>query len=151
MGNRFHAPFLHELRGQRVNVRFDPQAITEDLHVYSQAGAYLGVAPCIEAIGFDDADAAREHARAITAWRKGVKLQLEAETKLGIAGVAALMAMPPVTPAPETKIVRPVFRTQGTAALKAEEAPDGHTDIERRFLASVATLRTVPREEEAAD
>lgn len=118
LGNRYQAMFLHEHLGARVAVRFDPQSLHDDLHVYSQAGAYLGAAPCIAAVGFDNADAAREHARARNAWRKAVKVQLAAERTMTIAQVAALLpAGEPAAP-PETKVVRPVFGTQGNAALK---------------------------------
>ena len=150
LGNRFHAMFLHEHRGLKVNVRFDPQAVADDLHVYSQAGAYLGAAPCVEAVGFDNADAAREHARARNAWRRAQRDALAAETRMGIAGVAALLpaaATPPA--APETKIVRPVFGTQGNAALKPQAQPGEVIDVNARFTAAMHRLRAVRPEEDS--
>lgn len=151
MGNRFHALWLHEHRGTRVHVRFDPQALTDDLHVYSAAGAYLGAARCIEAVGFNDVDAAREHARARASWIKGVKMQAAAEKTMSIADVAAMLpAAASPQPLPETKVVRPVF---GNTALKPREEPaeDGHSETERKFLASVRRLRAVPPEEGAPE
>jgi transposase InsO family protein len=122
-GNRFWAEFLTQQRGKRVTVRFDPAALQADLHVYTQDGRYLGAAPCLEAIGFDDAEAARAHARARNAWMRGVKLQLDAERKMTIEQVAAMLPAAAPPPPPATKIVRPVF---GNTALKprADELPE---------------------------
>jgi putative transposase len=109
-GNRFWAEFLQELRGQKVVVRCDPQNFHDDLHVYHLDGRYLGAAPCVEAVGFNDAEAARAHSRARNAWRRGVREQLDAERKMSLAQYAALLpAAETPQPAPETKVVRPYF------------------------------------------
>jgi len=114
--NRFWAEFLHEHRGDRVVVRFDPEALRLPLHIYRLDGAYLGAAACQNAAGFNDMQAAQDHNRARNAWRKATREQLAAERKLSIGDVAALLPEadePP--PPPASKVVRLV---RGATALQ---------------------------------
>lgn len=143
-GNRFWSEFLVPHRGRRLVIRFDPQALQEDLHVYALDGAYLGAAPCVEAVGFADADAARAHAAKRKAWLRGQREMLEAERSMSIDQVAAMLpdaAEEP--PAPEPTVIRPLFR--GTAALKPienhEEEESSEERSERLFVAARRALR----------
>lgn len=61
--NRYWSEKLIAYAGKKVMVRFDPENLHEDLHVYTMDGVFIDAAPCIEAVGFNDAEAAREHAR----------------------------------------------------------------------------------------
>jgi hypothetical protein len=144
-GNRYWADFLLAHRGSRVCVRFDPQALHGDLHVYRLDGAYLGAAPCVEAAGFADVEAARAHARRRRAWLKGYRQMAEAEVKLSIDEVAAMLpqaAPEPPAPPPAPRVVRLV---RGGAAPKpaptAEEEEDDMPRDERLFVAAVRALR----------
>lgn len=144
LGNRFWAEFLVEHRGCRVAARFDPQAVQADLAVYRTDGSLLGIAKCLEAVGFDDIDAAREHARARKAWMRGQKIALEAERKLSARDVAAMLPAPaaPAAP-PERKVIRPTF---GATALQPREAdlPEQSEDEARMIRAMTKnTLRIV--------
>ncbi|GGG30785.1 transposase [Caldovatus sediminis] len=140
-GNRYWADFLLAHRGRRAVVRFDPQALQEEVHVYRLDGTYLGAAPCVEAAGFADVAAAREHARRRRAWLKGYRQMAAAERTLSVEQVAALLPKAPAEPpAPPPKVVRLV---QGGAALRpaaAEEEDDTPLD-ERLFVAAVRALR----------
>lgn len=60
--------------GRRVVVRFDPQNLHGDLHVYDLDGRKICVAQCIHAVGFEDSDAARRHAKE---WRAFLRAQRE--------------------------------------------------------------------------
>lgn len=131
-GNRYWAEFLTGLRGQRVTARFDPQSLQQDLQVYALDGRYLGAAPCIVATGFNDVDAAREHARARKAWMRGQKLQLEAERRISIADVAAMLPAEAPQPAPDRKVVRPVFGNTAVAP-RPDELPE-QSEAEIRLL-----------------
>ncbi len=62
-GNRFWHADLHGFMGKRVVVRFDPQQLHDGLYVYETNGKWLCHAPVIEAVGFNDTSAARDHAR----------------------------------------------------------------------------------------
>ncbi len=139
MGNRYWAEFLTNHRQQKVAVRFDPQALHADLHVYRLDGAYLGAAPCIEAVGFADVDAARQQAQARGALVKAEKARLDAERKMTPAQAAALLPEPEEpAPPPESKVVR-MFR--GANALKPASIPD--TAMEEAEDAQAAWTRSL--------
>jgi len=136
-GNRYWAEFLVQRRGQKVTVRFDPATLHEPLHVYRVDGAYLGAAACVEAAGFADSDAAREHARKLGAFTKATKELAKAERRLSIQDVAALLpASAEPTPPPETKVVRLVA---GNTALRpvAVADEDEQPRDEQLFLRAV--------------
>lgn len=148
MGNRFWAEFLVALRGTRVTVRFDPQAMQSELAVYRGDGSFLGSAECVEAAGFDDADAAREHARKRKAWMRGQKMMLEAERKLSPQQIAAMLPQPETPVTPERKVIRPTF---GNTALKPREQvlPEQSEDEARMVRAtSKHVLRLVQQRED---
>jgi hypothetical protein len=136
-GNRFWGEFLTGLRGSRVTVRFDPQALQDDLAVYALDGKFLGTAPCLEAVGFDNVEAAQAHNRARHAWMRGQKMQVAAERKLSIEQVAAMLPSETPSMAPQSKVVRPVF---GNLALKprSDDLPE-QSEAEIRFLRAVGS------------
>ena len=141
-GNRYWTDLLLPLRGQSVVARFDPQSLQDDLHIYRTDGAYLGRAQCVEAAGFADVDAARAHGRARRTWMRASRELLDAERRLTIDQVAAMLPAPAEpAPAPETKVVRPLFA--GNAALKVRPDEDEETDDQRR-LARVFELQRPP-------
>ncbi|MEO0034385.1 MAG: hypothetical protein RLZZ501_408 [Pseudomonadota bacterium] len=105
-GNRYWTESLLDHRGQPLIARFDPHNLLDDLHVYRLDGAYIGAAEVVEAVGFADAGAARDHARARRAFIKATRAYAEAEIRLSAAEVAALAPIPGDLPAPEAKVVR---------------------------------------------
>jgi putative transposase len=143
MGNRYWSEMLHAHMGDRVVIRFDPEALTDDLHVYRLDGAYLGTTPCVAAVGFNDVGAAQEHGRTRKAWMRGQKEMLAAERKLSLAQVAAMQ--PAVAPeaVPESRVIRPIF---GNTALKPRPDLDEDAIIaeDRLFGAAIRQLRIVP-------
>ena len=146
LDNRFWAPFLSEIRGSRVSVRFDPGCLQADLHVYALDGRYLGAAPCIEAVGFDDIAKAQAHARARNAWMRAQRTMLDAERRLSISDVAAMLPAPATPPpAPETKVVRLVTGNLALAA-RPDTLPE-QDPAEIRLLAAMAKLRLVQQGE----
>lgn len=120
LGNRYWTEALLDLRGAKVAARFDPEALHEGLHVYRLDGSYVAHAPCVEAAGFADQAAARAHAQARRSWLKAQAEALRAERKLSIEDVAAMQMAVMATPAPEPRVVRPVF---GNLALKPSAEP----------------------------
>ncbi|WP_158093336.1 transposase domain-containing protein [Acetobacter sp. DsW_063] len=122
--NRFWADFLLPLRGQKVVVRFDPQNLQADLHVYRLDGVYLGAAECHEAVGFADANAAREHGQARRKFMRATREMLEAEKTLSLGELQAAYSKEIAAEDEkiEAKVVRP-FRpvVQGNTALAIVE------------------------------
>ena len=136
-GNRYYGGFLQEYRGHKVTVRFDPQALHEPLHVYRLDGAYAGEAACIEAVGFNDVDAAQAHARKLKTYLRAARDLRAAEISLTIQEVAALMPAPVDPPAPpESKVVRGVWGN--TARQILEEPEEEQSEGERMMLAALA-------------
>lgn len=108
MGNAYWCDELIDLIGHDAVIRFDIDDLYAGVHVYRLDGAYVGLAECIRATGFNDADAARKHARAKADWKKAQKALLNAEVRLGIDEVAAMLPESAgSTKKPKAKVVRP--------------------------------------------
>lgn len=109
---RYWCDALTELKGQRVTLRYDPDALASGVHVYRPSGEYIAHAEAITAVRFNDTAAARDHARARTAFAKAHKAIATAESTLTAADLAAFHAKARTSiavEAPTTKVVRPVF------------------------------------------
>jgi len=120
--NRYWCEALSALAGQKVTVRFDPDNLADDIHVYDLAGRYLVTAPMIEATGFLDVEAAKARARQEAAWRAATRRATELEDLLSADQVAALIPGDEEgAPAPQANVIRPV-RMRATAAA-ARRAP----------------------------
>jgi len=122
-GNRYWSPAMSAIAAKRVTVRFDPDDLSLDLHVYDRAGRYLCAAGMLEATGFDDVAAAKMRARQEAELRKTVRRAAELEQLLSAEEVAARFdrdAVPVDMPA--ASVIRPVrHRGQTAAALKLVE------------------------------
>lgn len=143
-GNRFHADFLYQFMGQRVQVRFDPQNLHDDLFVYTMDGRFLGQAPCLEAVGFNDIAAAQQHARDRKTFMKVTKQALELQRrKKDVSGVAAILNDIPLTdaPVPETKVVR-LFSGNAALALPVQAAPELLDEEDDAFTRSMRAWRS---------
>ncbi|SBW13052.1 transposase [uncultured Alphaproteobacteria bacterium] len=128
MDNRYWAEWLHMHLGEKIVARFDPEALWDGLEIYRLDGAYLGHADCVEAAGFADADAAREHGRQRRRWLRAQRDMLDAERRMSPAAVAALIPPSVAAPAPTGTVValpRPVHdlrRTPVQTLTPAQEA-----------------------------
>ncbi|QQQ19705.1 Mu transposase C-terminal domain-containing protein [Brevundimonas vitis] len=118
--NIYWSPAMSALAGQRVIVRFDPDDLHSEVHVYSLNNAYLASAPLQERTGFLDVAAAGRRARQEGELRRNTKRQTELLGLMQGEKLAALLASDPKGPMPVSpKVVRPVrARGQMAAALK---------------------------------
>lgn len=123
LGNVYWSESLHDHLGQSLVVRFDPQDLAADLHVYRLDGGYVGAAACIDAAGFADANAAREHGRARRAWMKAQKTMLQAERRMDAAEFSALIPAAAEPIALESKVVKPTFTTPNLGAIGHRRTP----------------------------
>lgn len=119
-GNRYWAPELADHTAKRVTVRFDPDNLHGEVHVYERSGAFLCTAPAIEKTGFFDKASAGKRRAQEADLRRQVR---EVEKATGLIEAAKLAAMmpehPDEAPAPNPSVVRPVrHRGQTAAALK---------------------------------
>lgn len=152
LGNRFWTEQLVEHSLQKIIVRFDPQNLHDQVHVYRLDGSFLCSAPVIEAVGFADVDAARRHAAQRNKWMRAQKDMLEAERVIGIDQVAALMPQFDPPPMPEPTVVRPMFGAGGTA-LAVRPVAIEQDEPEQRGQAGIRNfLKLVrPEQENGAD
>jgi putative transposase len=136
MGNRFWDDWMQQVAGKRVIIRFDPANYIDGLHIYSQDNAYLGQAPCVEAVGFFDAEEAKLHSKAKSAWLTAERKAAEAHKRFSNAQIGAQLdgLAPPPAAQPEAKVVRPVF-----GKVKAL-ATDPDADVGRAQAAMVSDL-----------
>lgn len=133
MENRYWCADLHEHRGQSLIARFDPDFLHDGLHVYRLDGSYIGLAEVINAQGFADTEAARNHGRARRAYIKATKEALAAERKLSPDQVAAQLPDYEPTTLPAARLVQATFGrpVQETRAKTPE--PEALTDSQRRI------------------
>ncbi len=151
-GNRYWHEKLIDHVGAKVVLRFDPDALHDDIHVYRLDGAYLVAAPVIEAVGFADTAAARDHARARKSWLKAQKELLKSEKRLSIDELAAMLpAVQDVGPAPEPKVIRPTFGNLAVAARPANDTDYDQDEVMESFGRGLRALRLVTENENAAD
>jgi hypothetical protein len=128
--NVYWAPWMQDVAGTRVVIRFDPADLWAGVHVYSAENAYLGEAACQQKAGFFDMDEARAHARARAAWLAAERRAAEAHRVYSAREIGALLdaAAPPPVAQPEAKVVRPLFgaagRGDGAPAPASAPAPD---------------------------
>lgn len=146
-GNKYWSPELAQISGQLVTVRFDPDNLHSEIHVYKRTGAFLCTVPVWEAAGFADADAAVTIARRRSQHRLATKKAEDALDLLTAAQVTARLASVAPDVTPEPAIIRPVrHRGQTAAALRpnqeASEKPIA-SDLTDRFANAFGNLRLV--------
>ena len=152
LGNRFWSEFLHHHRGDKLIARFDPENLLAGLHVYALDGRYLGFADVIEAVGFADAAAAREHARQRAIFMRSARIAAKAERKMDAITRAGTLpeAEPAPMPVPKSSVVTGVFRPSrmGASAHLSEADKAAIRRLEADIAAetsaaNVVTLQTV--------
>jgi putative transposase len=143
-GNRYWSPEISPIAGKRVTVRFDPDDLTQPVHVYDRNGHFLASAPVLEQTGFLDAGAAQIRARQERELKKTARRLEELEDLIGAGELAAMIpdyederpvALPPV--------LRPVRHLGMTAAALKPSADQPDASFIDRFSAGVAQLRAV--------
>ncbi len=143
LGNRYWNEKLLEHRGRPLMVRFDPEDVQQDLAVYAQDGTLICVAELLEAVGFADTNAAREHAQARKAYLRATKERLEAERKMSLAELVALQPQAESYAPPETKIIRPMFTpaSRGNLAMKPAVQAEADDDFDEKFARGLRLVR----------
>lgn len=147
-GNTYWSPDMIELAGKMVTLRFDPDKLHDDVHVYLQTGQHFSVAAVIDATGFFDKSGAERRSKLEAALRRKVREAEDAADLLRVDQVAELLSgSSDLAPLPEARVVRPVrHRGQTAAALKTLQqaacAPAQPDSIDR-FTAGLARLRVV--------
>ena len=146
-GNRYWAPELSRHAGEKLTLRFDPDNLHGEVHVYDRAGGFIVTAPAIAAVGFFDKASANKR-RAQEADLRRLAKQLAATHELLEAATLAAMIPEHEDEAPiAPTIVRPIrHRGQTAAALKVAPLATPQraaTAVTDRLARATARLRIV--------
>jgi hypothetical protein len=125
--NRYWSPEMLQHAGQKMTIRFNPDNLHSEIHVYLRTGEFVATVPILEATGFNDIAAAKVRARQEADYKKAVKAAIQKEKILTAAQMAAMMPdFTDDTILPEPGVIRPVrpnIRNGGAAAAVRKEAP----------------------------
>ena len=120
--SRHEAEKIH--RREPVTVRFDPDDLHSEVHVYDLEGRYLTAAPLLVDTGFADAAGAKEAAKRLSAYRKSAKAKAEAEELISADALAELQAgAKPPAAKPEARVVAPVRHRDAEAQRNSKPKP----------------------------
>lgn len=141
--NRYWSAELADHAGQPLVVRFDPQAMHDKVYVYTHDGRFICEAQCIEAAGFNDTEAAREHARARNQFKRHARGMLDAERKMD--AVEAAKMLPGVAPGeiPQARVVRAFKPATRLETPKPRELDPAERAIQQRLIAEQAQPQVV--------
>lgn len=130
-GNRYWSDALYAVAGEKVIVRFDPDNLQSEIHVYRADDSFIATAPVIAATGFLDAGAAKVRAREEADVKKKAKALDLAQDRLTAAQLADLIPaeIEDDTP-PAPTVIRPV-RTRGSAMPAPARTPSRELLIDR--------------------
>lgn len=132
-GNIWWSPAMSAFAGQKVILRYDPDNLHSDVHVYGLDARYLASAQLQVKTGFLDAAAAGKRARQEGELRKVTRRAVELQQLLTAEELAAMMPDLPETEdeTPEPKVVRPVRRRGLTAAALKPTIQAVQQDVEQ--------------------
>lgn len=145
-GNRYWAPELSAYAGKRVVVRFDPDNLHDEVHVYAREGQFIATAPVIAAVGFFDKASAGARRKLESNARK---LARELAAQHELLKASDLAAMLPdyedETPAPQPTVIRPVRHRGQTAVMRQERVEEAETraNVLDRMSVGIGRLRAV--------
>ena len=120
MGNSYYTDALFGLRGQKVTIRFDPDNLHGDIHVYGPGGEFVATAPVQSAIGFLDTAAAKTRMKQEADLRRRTR---ELEQNMDLLSAQRLVELMPddvddEPQQPTPSVIRPV-RASGRAVASA--------------------------------
>lgn len=137
MGNRYWSQALVEHAGEPLTVRFDPDDLHGGVIVYRLDGQMIAEAECLEAAGFADTRAGREHNRKRKAFTRTVRELAELEKSLTLDEYMKLLPEVEEPEAPETGGIRLV--ANGGPAAAPQQDPD--FDVDEAFSRAMAQER----------
>lgn len=119
-GNRYWNVALNQYAGEKVVIRFDPDALHEPVKVYDLKNRLICEAQCIDNTGFDNVDDARMHARAVKTHIKAVQQVADAHATLSAQQLGEIYYRGGKATPSEPEKVRPTVTrlvTSGNLAL----------------------------------
>ena len=153
LNNRYWKPGMATLAGQQLVIRYDPENLHSEIHVYDPAGPLLLTAPIWEKSGFLTEDHGRARMKVERDLVKNARRDTELRNLLSAQELAHRMALASSETSadeiPPPKVVRMV-RTRGVAvAAAAMPAPDfDREEYQRRTSAALETQLRLVRDQE---
>lgn len=138
--NRYRADALYELQGQKVIVRFDPQALQDEVHIYQLNGTYLCPAVCVEDAGFYDTRISNAHNRERKRFVKATKDAATAHERMTAIEASKFLPKQDAATAPEVKVVR---QLQPKTKRKARPVPEFSAADRAKLAAEIETLSNI--------
>lgn len=118
-GNKYWSEELSRYAGDPVVVRFDPDNLHSEIHVYTRDDKYIATAQIWSAAGFADMAAAGRLKKMRSDHRKATAKAEDALNLMSAAEVAAMQPSFEQSPTPDAGAIRPVrYRGRTAAALK---------------------------------
>jgi hypothetical protein len=143
-GNRYWSQEIAHLAGQKVIVRYDPEALHEGVSVWDAESRFVARVPVWEKTGFLTADHGKARMKAEADLKKAIRAQTDALNLLAPAELAArVRETAPEHARPKPGAVRPVRMRGGAVAAAREAQPQDNTDFIDRLGAAVTRLRLV--------
>lgn len=148
--NRYYANPLYDYVGQKLVVRFDPDDLHADTHIYSTDGRYITAAACVDPVGFGDTEAAREHNRARKQFIRATKDRANALVRMDAMEVAKLIPPMPSAEPVEATVVQIVRPSRTLFEHRVPKSTLSAEQIERERI-EFAANKAKEAEEEAAE
>lgn len=147
--NYYAADWLSEHAGLEVVARFDPEDLHKGVWVYAKDGAFMGFAPCQQAVGFTDMVEAKASARRMGQIRRAQKRLDDLHNPMSAAEVGQRMsetaAARPAPDALDAKVVSPTFNARAARLAPPERVgPVSDPAVEARRDAMVVEMRPKP-------
>lgn len=144
--NRYWSEFLLEVRGTQLTIRFDPDDLQSGIDVYRLDGTYIGRADCINAVGFSDQAAAREHGQKRRRFIRATKEAAALERQLKRDDL--LRQMPKLTDdeepvAPAAIRIAPMRTNAAALAVATERQPEelpDYEDVSEHVMAGIRLI-----------
>jgi putative transposase len=119
---------LYEHVGERVMIKFDPQALQDGVYAYTKDAKFITECECLDRSGFGDTEESRAHARSRKQFIKATKLAAKAEVRMDAIAAARYLPAVDVPAPPEAKVVRPfaAFERKAPVAQMSDEQRAEH-------------------------
>ena len=129
-GNRYWLQALHEHRGKKMTIRFDPDWLHAPARVYRLDGSFVCTADCVRPVGFADTASAREWERKRRRMVKLTKEQADTRRRMPLRELQRLL--PDVDElggpsGPKSPVRLAASGAARTGVAEADTAPWGET------------------------
>jgi hypothetical protein len=130
---------LCRYRGKNLVAYYDPEDLSQDVHVYDLDGKYLCDAQHYPTVAFNDTETAREWNKNKRRKLKAQRLAAKAEQRMSDIEAATLYPSPEGGEDPTPQVLRPLFGGTGRVEIDDEDklSPERKKQLEEAYLVSI--------------